>query len=120
MSEHLLKRWQEDKIALKRAKEWNDLPNGRKYNEDQSFEISKAHCRPPILVRIGQQSHGGQNYWNTEEEFDQMILNYLDDDWDNHYPKIIKMMEEKERESLQECKTYINEMLNKIEDASNV
>lgn len=120
MSEHLLKQWQEDRMALKKAKEWNDLPNGDKQNEYESFEISEWNCKAPRLVRVGKQNCVSKSDWETEESFNKMILRYLIKDWDNHYPKIIKMMEEKERNSLLECKTYINEMLNKIEDASNV
>ena len=119
MSEHLLKDWEKNKEAIKKAKEWNDLPNGKSYCGG-TFEISKDHCNPPMLTRMGQQVCGGQTYWKTENKFNDMILRYLVDNWEEHYPKIIKMMEHEERESLKKCKSYIEEMLNKIEDATNV
>lgn len=109
MSEQLVKIWDQNKLATKKAKYWNDLPNGKSYCRS-TFEISKDHCVAPQLVRDGQRYSGDQNYWNTEEIFNQMILKYLVDNWDEHYPKIIKMMEDQEKESLKACQSFIDEL----------
>lgn len=125
MSEALLKNWQADKQAAEEAKKWNNLPNGERY-QNADFRISLAHSAPPSLTRMGQQYCGGQTYWKTQNNFDIMILKYLVDNWDEHSPKIIKMMEDQERKSLQKCQEFIDNLQKKIdeskqgEDADNV
>lgn len=116
MSETLLKNWQADKQATEEAKKWNSLPNGERYQNDD-FGIFLAHCTPPNLTRMGQQYCGGQTYWKTQDKFNVMILKYLVDNWDEHYPKIIEMMEDQERKSLQKCQEFIDDLQKKIDES---
>lgn len=117
MSDQLVKEWQSAKNAVNNAKSWQALPNGRAYQND-SFSISLAHCVPPKLVRAGQQYQGGQNYWETEKEFNQAILAYIVNNWQTVYPEIIKIMEEKERTALIACQSYVDNLQSLITEAN--
>ena len=102
-------KWQRSKKAVKQAEDWNALPEGRKY-EGSKFNISIAHCTAPVMCRAGQQECGGKNYWNTEKEFNQAILEYLVDGWLDHYPLIIEKLKKQEKTALLECQSYLDEM----------
>lgn len=117
MNSNLIDIWQKEKSARKEAEKWNNLPNGPKYQND-SFSLSVAHCKPPVLTRCGQQSHGGKNYWKTEEKFNKAILEYLVLSWDNIYPKILEILFDKERTALKACQTYIDKMQQLIDKAN--
>ena len=54
------------------AVEWNNLPHGQKYQNDK-MDISTAHCELK-LVRAGQQSQGGKNYWDSPKALNSVIL----------------------------------------------
>ena len=64
--------------ALSSAKEWNDLPNGPKYQNDK-MDISMAHCSLK-LQRDGQQFQGGQNYWDAPPELTAEIIKIIVED----------------------------------------
>ena len=104
-----IKKWEEAKRAVLEAIEWNDLPNGKRYQNDK-FDISIAHCKPPMLSRMGQQSVGGKVYWETEPYFNDAILEYLIKDWDFHYHKILEILKTKESEALKELQSYVDEI----------
>lgn len=110
MSELKIREWQAAKTAVKNAKYWHELPHGQSYASGDSFKISIAHCKAPMLMRAGQQTCGGQNYWETEATFNQAILEHLVEDWRNIYLKVIKILEEKERKALVACQEYVTEM----------
>lgn len=117
MSDQLIKTWQSAKDAVSKAKSWQDLPNGKSYQND-SFKISVAHCVPPKLTRAGQQSCGGKNYWETEEAFNKSMLEYIVNNWQNVYPEVIKIMEEKERTALIACQSYVNNLQSLVTEAN--
>lgn len=110
MSEQKIKEWKAAKQAVSSAKFWQNLPQGQSYSSGDSFEISIAHSKPPMLMRAGQQAAGGRNYWETDNLFNQAMLAYLVQNWSAHYPEIIKIMEQKERAALLACQTYVDEM----------
>lgn len=116
MSNQLLKNWQEAKRAKEEFIQWNNLPNGQKYMND-NFDISILHCTPPVLQRAGQQYQGGKNYWETSKEVGMATLEYLAKNWEDHFPKILEILEKKERENLLECQKFIDEMTEKINNA---
>lgn len=116
MSDKLIEIWQRAKIATETAEEWNNLPDGTKY-ENSTFQISTAHCKAPQLTRTGQQYHSGKNYWETKAEFNLTILEYIIDNWKEIYPKVLDRMKLKEREALKACKSYIDEMQRLIDEA---
>ncbi len=108
--------WKQKKEAVRKAKEWNNLPNGPKYQRG-AFLISISHCSTPMLSRMGQQTCGGKSYWETGEEFNKAILKYLINHWGNIYPKVIEAMEKEEKEALLKCQSYIDEMQKVIDSA---
>ena len=112
----LLKEWQKKKEDLKKAREWNDLPSGPKY-ENASFTISIVHCSSPTLVRAGQQNCGGQNYWNTPDAMNKAILAYLVANWERVWPEVEKILEVEERAALIACQSHVDEMQNAINAA---
>ena len=61
MEDKRIDQWQKAKRDREVAEEWNDLPDGRKYQND-NFDISIAHCSKPKLTRAGQQSCRRKNY----------------------------------------------------------
>jgi len=108
-TDHRIKKYQDAKRARKEAEEWNDLPNGRKYQNDK-FNISSAHCIAPMLCRMGQQSSGGSNYWKTEKNFNQAILDYIIFNWKVIYLGVLERMKKQETDALKECQSFIDEM----------
>lgn len=112
----LIEKWRKNEWELEEAKKWNDLPEGQRYQQD-SFNISKSHCTAPMLCRAGQQTCGGKNYWETEKAFNQAILQYLIDGWSDHYPVIIEIMRQKERESLRNCQSFVDGMQKLISES---
>ena len=118
MSDQNVKFWQETKKSRELAERWNNLPNGPKYqNNHDSFAISIAHCKPPQLVRAGQQSCGGKNYWETDEKFSKAILEYLVNNWNSVYPEVMEIMKAKERKALLDCQEYVTNLQNLINGA---
>lgn len=109
MSDINIKSWEQAKSARQAAESWNNLPNGRAYQND-TFSISLAHCKAPALVRAGQQSCGGQNYWETEKDFNLTILEWLVENWKTISPEIIQMMKDKEASKLKACQEYVTKM----------
>lgn len=116
MSQQKVVAWDAAKRAVERARAWQNLPNGPRYGND-TFAISLAHCKAPVLVRAGQQDCGGQNYWETERELNQAILEYIVKDWKEIYPKVIAMMEKKEKDALLDLQSYVDSMQNMINEA---
>ena len=91
MGEEKLKKWQELKRARQEAESWQSLPKGRRYSASK-FEISIAHCRVPMLNRMGQQVCGGQAYWEASPEFNTAILETIVEEWDTFGDLVIKKM----------------------------
>jgi len=104
------------KKAVERAKEWDALPNGKKYQSD-SMSISPAHCKSPMLMRIGQQSCGGNNYWESPKELNDAILEVIIMEQKTIIAKAILLLEETERVRLERTQEFINELQKKIDKA---
>ncbi len=119
MSNSLIQDYKNAQKNADEAKEWNDLPNGRVYQSD-SFDISEAHCTPPVLVRAGQQYCGGQNYWESNEEFNNALLTYIISDWDNIYTYVMEIMNKRKDEKLKKCQTFIDEMQELINGVGDI
>jgi hypothetical protein len=103
------------KNAVNRANEWNDLPDGPKYQND-TMSISPAHCRPPMLMRAGQQSCGGKNYWESPQELNQAILEVIVMDQKNIIRKAILLLEENESVALLKTQAFVSELQIKIDN----
>lgn len=116
MSHQKVAAWDKAKTAVQRAKAWQNLPNGPRYEND-TFAISLAHCKPPTIVRAGQRVCGGQNYWETEQEFNLAILEYIVKDWKEVYLKVMAIMEKKEKDALIDLQSYVDSMQNMINEA---
>jgi len=114
MDEQRLTIYREKKNAVTAANAWNNLPNGTRYQGDK-FDISVAHCKPPKLCRAGQQSCGGRNYWETEEAFNNTILEYIVENWESIYPDVRQRMKDKEAKALQACQSFIDDMQSRID-----
>lgn len=111
----LLKKWTDAKYHRECAEKWNELPNGRKYQIGDTFEISLAHSKAPILVRAGQQTCGGENYWKSGHELNQAILEYLKDNWEGIWPEVLQRMKQKESSALIACQSFINNLQKQID-----
>lgn len=114
-----IEKWKKCQKSVELANDWEKLPSGRKYDGDK-FNISVAHCTPPILCRAGQQTCGGQAYWKTDKEFSQAILEYLVDGWSDHFPLIIERMKKQENVALLECQAYLDDLQLYIDKAKGV
>ena len=104
------------KQAVIRAKEWDDLPCGQKYQND-TMSISPAHCKAPMLMRAGQKSCGGNNYWESPKELNDAILEIIIMEQKTIIAKAILLLEETERVRLEKTKEFIDEMTEKIRAA---
>lgn len=116
MSE-LMKRWKDAENNLKAFDSWQNLPKTKGRSERDSFGLNKAHCKPPVLCREGQHTTGGKNYWETEKATNQVILEYLVDNWDTIAPFIRSRLQEKETYALIKCQSFIDEMQTQITQA---
>ena len=101
------------KEAVERAKKWDDLPNGEKYQKD-AMSISPAHCKAPMLMRAGQKSCGGKNYWESPTELNNAILEVIIMEQKTIIAKAILLLEETERVQLGKTQEFIDELQKKI------
>lgn len=120
MSNDLVKRWSKARDDRRGAECWQKL-DGKpdRIHGQPSFKISRVHCKVPMLMRCGQHTEGGQNYWESPDGLNAAILDYLVSNWESIYPVVIRIMEEKEREALINCQKYIDEMQQKIDEAKD-
>lgn len=102
--------------AVVRAKEWVDLPNGKNYRSD-AMAISLAHCKAPMLMRAGQQSCGGQNYWESPKDLNDAILKIIIMEQKTIIAKAILLLEETEMAQLDKTQEFIAELQDKVEKA---
>lgn len=114
----LIDNWKKAERTRTQAEGWNDLPNGRRYQND-TFAISTAHCKTPEITRAGQQSSGGQNYWKTEEGFNNAILKHIVSDWENIYPKVLEILKKEENEALVACQSYVTDLQGLIDKVNS-
>jgi len=114
----LINNWKKAESTRAEAEQWNDLPNGRKYQND-TFAISKPHCKAPQLTRAGQHSSGGQNYWETAEGFNNAIIKHIVSDWENIYPKVLEILKKEENEALVACQSYVTDLQGLIDKVNN-
>jgi hypothetical protein len=105
----LINKWHISEKVVVDTEYWNNLPNGNNY-QGSKFNISIGHCTPPVFVRAGQQVCGGDNYWKTEKAFGVAVLEYLKDDWNNHYPKILGYLKKKRDLDLMACQSFVDQM----------
>lgn len=110
MGQELYDSYIKAKNAVERAKEWDDLPNGKKYQYD-SMSISPAHCKAPMLMRAGQQSCGGNNYWESPKELNEAILEIIIMEQKTIIAKAILLLEETERGRLEATKKFIERII---------
>jgi hypothetical protein len=112
--------WKSAKAARVAAEKWEALKGKQGYgNYPVHFAISLVHCKPPALTRCGQFNSGGQNYWETEKEFNLTIMEWLVKNWGKVAPEVIQMMKDKEGVALKACQEYISEMqtlINTVDD----
>ena len=97
--------------ALSSAKEWNDLPNGPKYQNDK-MDISMAHCSLK-LQRAGQQFQGGQNYWDAPPELTAEIIKLIAED-KSIIERALDRLEKRAAELLVSCEEETVNRLEKI------
>lgn len=115
MTDKRLEDYQKAKLSRKAAEEWNELPNGKCYQNDK-FNISIAHCKKLQLTRSGQQYSGGTNYWETKDDFNLAILEHIVDNWGKIFPDVIERMKDKENKALNKCQSFIDEMQEAINE----
>ena len=97
--------------AREMAEEWNDLPNGHKY-QNATMKISTAHCRIS-LVRAGQQSQGGKNYWESPGELNAVLLEVIAEDG-TVIERAIEKLKVREKQAPIDCWEFANGILEKI------
>lgn len=112
----LLDEYNLKKQARKNFETWNNKPNSENKYQNSKFDISIVHCRAPILVRAGQHCCGGKNYWETEQDTNLMILEYLVENWSSIAPDILNRLKAKEKEALKSCQIFIDEMQEMIDN----
>ena len=79
--------------------------------------ISSAHCEGKIkLVRAGQFSTGGKNYWDSPQALNDEIKEYVIVNFNEIYPELLKSLESKRSAALQDCQSFIDEMQRAIND----
>jgi hypothetical protein len=105
-------------LDIKKAREdaeyWNNLPKGRLYQND-TMGISVPHCGLK-LTRAGQQTCGGNNYWEAPKGLSEAILEVIAEN-----PVVIESALEKLRQSerlaLIACEQETRDRLADIEKA---
>jgi len=115
MEDKRLVEYRKAKRAVEKAEEWNNLPSGLRYQGDK-FDISIPHCSAPKLTRAGQKYAGGQNYWDTDEELNLALLEYIIDNWDFIYQDVFSRLQDKESAALKKCQTFIDDLQKAINE----
>ena len=100
--------------AVSMAENWMALPHGPRYQGDR-FDISPAHCTLK-LQRAGQQSCGGQNYWEAPKELASALLRVLAKSEDMLAPamSVLRMTRDK---ALADCREYVDDLSARIAKA---
>ena len=109
MSEQMVGKWKKAKLERESAEKWNNLPKGKRYQNDD-FGLMVSHSTAPMLMRGGQRYSGDKNYWKSDAGLNAVILEYIIDKWDDLYPKMLERLKRKEAIALKECQSYVNEM----------
>lgn len=97
---------------FKKSIDWNELPNGPLYEND-TMNISIAHCQKLQLVRVGQQCEGGKNYWPSPSALNNAIMQVIIED-KTIIERAINKLHDKRTELLLETQSFINELQDKI------
>ena len=106
------------KDAVRRAEEWNNLPNGPKYmNADFKIVHNTDSCLK--LVRAGQQSCGGKNYWTSPAELNCAIRDIIASD-NTIITRAIDLLKEKHRLAIIDAKGFAEDLLKQVKEAEAV
>lgn len=112
-----IKAWEDAKAEVKNAEYWQGLPGGPKYQNDR-FDIGSSHGTMPVFVRHGQQTSGGNNYWNSPAALNKAIYDVIVSDFQQIYDKALARMHKKELDALLDCQKHIDKMQSLISEAS--
>ena len=105
------------KAARVRAEEWHNLPHSEHKYRGDSFGTSAVYGTL-ILVRCGQHSAGGKNYWDSPGGLNAAILAVIADD-----PTVIEQgiarLREAERAALVSCKAAAENLMADVAKAES-
>ena len=105
--------------AVRKAEEWNDLPNGPKYMENDTFKIVHSTESCLRLVRAGQQYCGGKNYWLSPDELNCAIRDIIASD-NTIITRAIDLLKEKHRLAIIDAKGFAEDLLKQVKEAEAV
>ena len=95
------------------AEEWNDLPKSKHRYRNDSFKMYPAGGKIS-LMRCGQHSAGGKNYWDSPAGLNEAVLEVIAND-----PAItaaaIAILRKKEKAALLACTEWLDALNAKIE-----
>jgi len=109
--------WQSRQREVHAAEEWNNLPNGPRYQND-SFRIMPTHSSIK-LTRGGQQSCGGKNYWESPDALNKALLAVIVKNSKQIIAEAIDLMRAEEQAALLGCKEWISGMQDEISQIEN-
>jgi len=105
------------KQARTSAEQWQALPESKHKYSQSAFDMSPAHGKL-LLMRCGQHSAGGQNYWESPKELNAAILSIIARD-----PAVIlaaiEMLKDQERRALVNCEEWNAGIAAAIEEAKS-
>lgn len=93
--------------------------DGRSYNgKTERLRLSLAHSNVKLVVS-GQYHDGGQNYWDSPEPFNKLLMDVIHDNFSEIREEVLKRLKAIESASLIEAKAEVKAVLSDIEKAES-
>ena len=93
--------------------------DGRTYNgKTERLSLSRAHANVKLVVS-GQYHDGGQNYWDSPDPFNKLLIEVIHDNFSEIRDEVLKRLKASESASLIEAKAEVKAALSDIEKAES-
>ncbi|MBU6232491.1 hypothetical protein KGP36_07715 [Patescibacteria group bacterium] len=106
--------WIEAQQRATEAKTWFDRIGKRAGYLNDVFTLSKAHANKPKFVYCGQQSEGGQNYWESPQSFNEAMNEVIHAHFDELAKEAIERLELQSKEKLLAMNKLVDSLKEKI------
>lgn len=110
--------YQSAKKLTEEAHKWVGLRTAVDSQSRKLFWLSPAHSKF-MLMRCGQHSAGGTNYWQSPEMFNSAMLEVIASRFDELSAAVMDILEEREQTALIACEEELQEIQAQIQAAKN-
>lgn len=106
--------WIEAQQNATEAKVWFERIGKRAGYENNVFTLSRAYATKPKFVYCGQQTQGGQNYWESPQSFNEAMNEVIHDHFDELAKEAIGRLESQAKKRLLAMNSLVDSLKEKI------